>query len=67
MGWSPEPMVDFVLDVAADGGPPRRVSTSAVISQLAIPRVQPGCEIDVRIDPTDAETLVVDPALTPYG
>jgi hypothetical protein len=33
------------------------------VSSLAIPRVQPGCEIDVRVDPADPANLVVDPAL----
>lgn len=33
---------------------------------LAIPRIQPGCDIQVRRDPADARKLVLDPALTPY-
>jgi hypothetical protein len=66
-GFNDHPMVDFVLDVTVAGGSARRLSASAVISQLAIPRVQPGCEIDVKIDPLDEANLVVDPALTPYA
>jgi hypothetical protein len=65
-GFNDHPMIDFVLDVTVGGAPARRLTTSAVISQIAIPRVQPGCEIAVRIDPLDDANLVVDPALTPY-
>jgi len=64
-GVNDHPMVDLVLEIQDD--PPRRVSTSTLISQLAIPRVQPGCDIAVRIDLQDPAHLVVDEALTPYG
>lgn len=65
-GINDHPRIDFELDVAANDAP-YRVKMSALISQLAIPRVQPGCEIKVHVDPRDRTNLVVDAALTPYG
>jgi hypothetical protein len=65
-GINDHPRIDFVLDVAGNDAS-YRVKTSALISQLAIPRVQPGCEIRVHVDPRDRTNLVVDAALTPYG
>lgn len=66
-GMNNHPRVDFELDVSINGDSPYRVTTSALISKLAIPRIQPGCEIAVRVDPRDRKNLVVDTALTPYG
>jgi len=66
-GMNDHPMVDFELEVIAPGRAPYRVSTSALISKLAIPRIQPGCEIAVRVDPQAPDHLLVDAALTPYG
>jgi hypothetical protein len=57
------PKVELVLDVTVAGREPYRTSVSMFVSTLAIPRVQPGCEIDVRVDPADVANLVVDPAL----
>jgi hypothetical protein len=53
--------------VAVPDREPYRLSTSAIVSKLAIPRVQPGCEIEVRVDRDDPENLVLDAALTPTG
>ncbi len=66
-GINDHPMIDFELDVFVDGSSAYRVSTRQLISKLAIPRVQPDCEIAVRVDPHARELLVVDAALTPYG
>jgi len=38
----------------------------SVIARLAIPRIQPGCEIQVRRDPADGKKIVIDPGLTPH-
>lgn len=66
-GINDHPMVDFELDVSVAGRAPYRASVSAIISKLAIPRIQPECELSVRVDPGDISKLVVDAALTPYG
>jgi hypothetical protein len=66
-GINDNPMIDFELDVAQSDERPHRVRVSTIVSKLAIPRVQPGCEIAVRLDPRDPSNLVIDEALTPYG
>ena len=65
-GGEDDPEVDLDLEVRVDGTPPSAVKVRTLISQLAVPRVQPGCEIQVRVDPADGKKLVIDPALTPY-
>ena len=62
-GGDETPEVDFELEV---GTPPTKVKVRSLVSRLAIPRIQPGCEIQVRVDPSDATKVVIDPALTPY-
>ena len=57
------PEVDLDLEV---GTPPTKVKVRSLISKLAIPRIQPGCEIQVRVDPSDPRKVVIDPGLTPY-
>ncbi len=60
------PEVDFELEVRVEGAPPAKVKGRSLVSRLAVPRIQPGCEIQVRLDPADAAKVVIDPALTPY-
>lgn len=66
-GINGHPRINFELEVSVDGMAPYQVSTSAIISELAIPRVQPDMEIAVRVDPQDRNNLLVDAKLTPYG
>jgi len=66
-GINDHPMIDLELDVSLDGATPYRVSVQALISLLAIPRIQPRCEIAVQVDRADRSRVVVDSALTPYG
>ncbi len=58
--------IDFVLEVTLDGRDPYRASSRVLISKLAIPRIQPDCEVVVRVDTNNPQTVLVDPALTPY-
>ena len=58
-----DPYVDFVLEVQPEGGEPYQVEYRTLVSQLAIPRVQPDMLIDVWIDPTDPQAVVIDPAV----
>ena len=55
-----DPIVHFELDVAVGATPPYRAQTSMRVSRLDIPRIQPGCELDVRVDPTDRDTVLID-------
>ena len=53
------------MKLAVIGG--RTVQIRQVISQLMVSKVQPGEEIDVKVDQLDPTIVVVDAALTPYG
>ena len=66
-GSEDNPEVDLQLEVRAEGAPPSAIKVRSYISRLAIPRIQPGCEIQVRLDSTDGTKAVIDPGLTPYG
>jgi hypothetical protein len=59
-----DPYVDFVLEVQPEGGEPYQVEYRTLVSQMAIPRVQPDTEIDVWVDPTNPQAVVIDPAFT---
>lgn len=59
------PIVELELDVALPDQAPYRARVRSLISSLAVPRIQPGCELDVRVDPADRGRVVVDPALSP--
>ena len=54
------PVVGFELEVRADGLPSWRAETKALVSILAIPRIQPGMEIDVFYDPADPKRVAID-------
>ncbi|RPH39465.1 MAG: hypothetical protein EHM91_12340 [Planctomycetota bacterium] len=60
------PEADLELEVRVDGAPPATVKVRSLISRLAVPRIQPGCDIQVRLDPAGGSKVVIDPALTPY-
>lgn len=66
-GVNGHPDIDFQLVVTVPGRPAYPVALTARVSTLAIPRIQPGCRISVRVDPTDPQQLVIDSELTPYG
>ena len=57
------PEVAIGLEVTAPGRPPYPATVTTYISDLAIPRVQPGCTLDVRVDPADPTIVVLDPSL----
>lgn len=57
------PRIDFELEVSHQGRV-YQATASTIIDQLAIPRIQPGCEIVVRVDPNDPSKVAIDDALT---
>ncbi len=65
-GINDHPLVQFELEVSYKGETYKGL-TEGIISQLAIPRIQPGCEIKVIVDPQDRTSILVDEDLTPYG
>lgn len=57
-----DPVVGFVLDVTpADGRPAFQAKTRALVSRLAVPRVQPGARLRVMFDPKDTTRVALDP------
>lgn len=56
-----DPVVGFVLDVTpADGRPAFQAKTRALVSRLAVPRVQPGARLRVMFDPKDPSRVALD-------
>lgn len=58
-----DPYVEFVLEVQPEGGAPYRVEHRTLVSQLAIPRIQPGTVIEVYVDPDDSQSVAIEPSL----
>ena len=58
------PYVDFELEITIPGQESYQASITALVSKLAIPRIQPDCQINVRVDPNNKMHLVIDPSLT---
>jgi hypothetical protein len=57
-----DPVVGFLLDVRPTGGrAPFQAKTKALISRLAVPRVQPGATLRVMFDPNDSTRVALDP------
>jgi len=57
-----DPVVGFLLDVRpTDGRPTFQAKTRALVSRLAVPRVQPGATLRVMFDPKDTARVAIDP------
>ncbi len=54
------PVVGFLLEVRAEGLAPYEAKTKALISILAIPRIQPGAVLPVKYDPADPTRVALD-------
>lgn len=66
-GMNDHPRVIFQFEILPTEGAPYPLELIALISQLAVPRIQPEMEIDVKVDPNDPANVVVHESLTPYG
>jgi metallo-beta-lactamase class B len=53
------PVVGFRLEVEAAGRSPWQAETRAVVSILAIPRIQPGSVLAVKYDPADPSRVAI--------
>ncbi|MBX7082784.1 MAG: DUF3592 domain-containing protein [Nannocystaceae bacterium] len=53
------PQVGFQLHVYPQGGQPYAAQTTMIVSQLAIPRIQPGSTVQVMIDPADPSKVAI--------
>ena len=56
-----DPYVVFELEVTPETGAPYRTSVTELVSQLAIPRIQPDAVVDVHVHPEDDRFVVIDP------
>lgn len=57
-----DPYVVFDLEVAPESGPAYRVQVTELVSQLAVPRIQPDALLDIHIHPDDPKYVVIAPA-----
>ena len=53
------PECDLDLQVAVNGSAPYPVTHRQVIAQVALASFQPGATVSVRVDPDDAQSLIV--------
>jgi hypothetical protein len=55
-----DPVVGFLLDVHPDSQAAFQAKTKALVSRLAVPRVQPGAKLKVFFDPKDTTRVAID-------
>ena len=55
-----DPVVGFLLEVRPDDRPPYQAETTALISRLDIPQIQPGAVLPVKFDPNDPGRVALD-------
>lgn len=53
------PQVRLIVEVQMPGRPPYQADTTMIVSMLAIPRVQPGCTVNLRVDPMNPTRVAV--------
>jgi len=53
------PQVRIVVEVQMPGRPPYPADTTMIVSMLAIPRVQPGCMVQLRVDPMNPARIAI--------
>jgi hypothetical protein len=54
------PVVGFLLDVRPEGQAAFQAKTKALVSRLAVPRIQPGARLRVFFDPKDTTRVAID-------
>jgi hypothetical protein len=55
-----DPVVGFLLEVHPESRAAFQAKTKALVSRLAVPRVQPGARLRVFFDPKDTTRVAVD-------
>jgi hypothetical protein len=53
------PECEIDLQVSVDGSAPYAVTHRQVLAMVALPSFQPGASVPVRVDPTDASSLII--------
>lgn len=54
-----DPTVELDLSVSVDGAEPYAVTHRQTISRIALPSLQPGATVPVRVDPIDRTSLTI--------
>jgi hypothetical protein len=60
MTLNDNPIVGLRLEVHAEGVEPYEVETRALIGRLDIPQIQPGAQLQVKVDPNDHSRVALD-------
>ncbi|MFN7988614.1 MAG: hypothetical protein U0529_14155 [Thermoanaerobaculia bacterium] len=55
-----DPVVEFVVRVAAEGREPWEARTRGLVSRLDVPAVQPGRVVPVKFDPANPQRVALD-------
>lgn len=53
------PQVRIVVEVQMPGRPPYQADTTMIVSMLAVPRVQPGCVVNLKVDPMNPTRIAL--------
>ena len=56
-----QPFVSLKLEVYDGSKPPYQVELKTIVARLDIPRLQPGAELAIKIDPNNPEKIAIDP------
>lgn len=59
-GLNDNPRVDFELEICPEGQQSFPATVTAIVSKLAIPRIQPDCQLKVRFDPEERTNIALD-------
>lgn len=62
-GLNDNPLIQFHLEVSVEDQDPYEVHTEFIVSKIRLPAIQPGEEIDIRIDPADQQRIAPDASL----
>jgi hypothetical protein len=62
-----QPLLSLTLEVESSFGDPYVVAFETVVPRYAVPRVQPGEKVPVKIDPNDRQRVAVDWGAMGYG
>ena len=54
------PQVGFQIQVLPPSGIPYVTQTTLVVSQLVIPRIQPGAVVRAKLDPTNPNNVALE-------
>lgn len=62
-GMNDNPRIQFDLEIVVEGRAPYKLHTDFMVSKIRLPAIQPGEEIEVRVDPNDPNSIAPDETL----